>query len=196
MSGGGGKFEKLAAPERIERAKTKMEKVIDHFLYVLELHANNAYVVYSPILSSQIPTSYAASAFNIFQRSMHQIAVVRLDDYRPNHFAVFEHGHRKERSHARELRNGSGVLVGWVGSHMLPYVSNLDDLFGLSHTQQRTPSDQRFASAKLGIGARCIVLCHYSECVCFTKKQCSEGGLTQFGGVGQNGIEQAVEVAL
>ena len=71
-------FESLAAPERIERAKSKMQKVLDHFLYVLELHANNRYVVYSPILSSQIPTSYAANAFNVFQRSMHQIAIMRL----------------------------------------------------------------------------------------------------------------------
>ena len=71
-------FKNLGAPERIERAKAKIEKVLDHFLYALELHANNADVVYSSVLSSQIPTSYAANAFNVFQRSMHQIAVVRL----------------------------------------------------------------------------------------------------------------------
>jgi hypothetical protein len=68
----------LTARERIEKAKAKMERVLDHFLYLLELHANNTYVVYSPILSSQIPASYAANAFNVFQRSMHQIAIVRL----------------------------------------------------------------------------------------------------------------------
>jgi hypothetical protein len=71
-------FDNLPAPDRIERAKVKMEKVIDHFLHLLALHANNAHVVYSPILSAQIPTSYAANAFNVFQQSMHQIAVVRL----------------------------------------------------------------------------------------------------------------------
>lgn len=71
-------FENLANARRIELAKTKMEKVLDHFLYVLELHANNAFVVYSPILSSQIPTSYAANAFNVFQKSMYQIEIVRL----------------------------------------------------------------------------------------------------------------------
>src|SRR5262249_15751400 len=118
-----------------------------------------------------------------------------VDDYRANHFTVFEHRDHKERSHAADLRKSHGVLVGLVRSHMLPYVSNLDNLFGLSHSRYRTPSDQRLALAKLGKGARCIVLCHYTESVCFTKKQCSEVGLTQFRSVGQNGIEQAVQVA-
>ena len=71
-------FEKLDSARRIELAKAKMERVLDHFLYVLELHANNAFVVYSPALSSEIPASYAANAFNVFQKSMHQIEIVRL----------------------------------------------------------------------------------------------------------------------
>jgi len=71
-------FENMTPVERIELAKAKMEKVIDHFLYVLELHANNKFIIYSPILSRQIPTSYAANAFNVFQRGMHQIEIVRL----------------------------------------------------------------------------------------------------------------------
>lgn len=71
-------FEKLDGAKRIELAKAKMEKVLDHLLYLFELHANNAFVVYSPILSSQIPPSFAANAFNVFQRSMHQFEIVRL----------------------------------------------------------------------------------------------------------------------
>jgi hypothetical protein len=71
-------FECRAITERIELAKAKMEKVLNHFLYVVELHANNSFVVYSPTLASQIPSSYAASAFNVFQRSMHQIEILRL----------------------------------------------------------------------------------------------------------------------
>ena len=35
-------------------------------------------MVYSPILSSQIPPSFAANAFNVFQRGMHQFEIVRL----------------------------------------------------------------------------------------------------------------------
>ena len=71
-------FECRAITERIELAKARMEKVLNHFLYVVELHANNSFVVYSPTLASQIPSSYAASAFNVFQRSMHQIEILRL----------------------------------------------------------------------------------------------------------------------
>jgi AbiU2 len=71
-------IERLQKPERIRLAKAKMTKVLDHFLYVVELHANNSFVVFSPLLASQIPRSHAANAFNVFQRSMHQIEIVRL----------------------------------------------------------------------------------------------------------------------
>jgi hypothetical protein len=71
-------IERLPRPERIRLAKAKMTKVLEHFLYVVELHANNSFVVFSPLLASQIPRSYAANAFNVFQRSMHQIEIVRL----------------------------------------------------------------------------------------------------------------------
>jgi hypothetical protein len=47
----------LPRPERISLAKAKMKKIIDHFLYVVELHANNSFVVFSPLLASQIPRS-------------------------------------------------------------------------------------------------------------------------------------------
>jgi len=71
-------FENLGSAERIDLAKAKMPKVLDHLLYLLELHANNAHVVYSPLLSSQIPQSFGANAFNVFRRSMHQFEIVRL----------------------------------------------------------------------------------------------------------------------
>jgi hypothetical protein len=81
-------FEGLTVDKKIALAKEKMQKVLDHFLYVIELHANNAFVVYSDTLVSQIPTSFAANAFNVFQRSMHQIEIVRLcalwDSIKPN----------------------------------------------------------------------------------------------------------------
>jgi AbiU2 len=72
------KLEKLNLPERVKAAKEKTKRVIDHLLYLLELHENNAIVLYSPTLSSQIPTSYAANAFNVFQRGLHQFEIVRL----------------------------------------------------------------------------------------------------------------------
>jgi hypothetical protein len=71
-------FENLEGQARIELAKTKLNNVLGHFLYLLELHANNAHVVYSSLLSSQIPQSFAANAFNVFQRSMHRMEIVRL----------------------------------------------------------------------------------------------------------------------
>jgi hypothetical protein len=71
-------FENLGVAERIRIAKEKMERVVDHLLYLLELHENNAIVLYSPTLSSQIPTSFAANAFNVFQRGLHQFEIVRL----------------------------------------------------------------------------------------------------------------------
>jgi AbiU2 len=71
-------FEDMTAAERIQAAKEKTARVLDHLLYLLELHANNAHVVYSPLLSSQIPRSFAANAFDVLQRSMHQFEIVRL----------------------------------------------------------------------------------------------------------------------
>ena len=49
---------------------TKMERVLDHFLYVLELHANNEFIVYTTAPSRQIPQSFAANAFNVLQHSV------------------------------------------------------------------------------------------------------------------------------
>jgi hypothetical protein len=72
------KIAKLSIAERLAAAKAKTERVVDHLLYVLELHANNEIVVYSPTLRSQIPTSYAANAFIVFRHGLHQFEIVRL----------------------------------------------------------------------------------------------------------------------
>ena len=72
------KLKSLPPEQRVALAKAKMERVLDHFLYVLELHANNSFIVYSRVLAGQIPRSYAANAFKVFQRGMHQIEIVRL----------------------------------------------------------------------------------------------------------------------
>jgi hypothetical protein len=75
---GGTVFENTPRQDRIDLAKTRMRRVVDHLLYLIELHANNEYAVYSSTLSSQIPKSYAANAFFVFQRSMYQLEIVRL----------------------------------------------------------------------------------------------------------------------
>ena len=70
-------IEEISTQKRAEIAKAKMKRVLDHLLYVIEINANNEHVLYSDKLSSQIPSSYAANAFNVFQVSMHQIELVR-----------------------------------------------------------------------------------------------------------------------
>jgi hypothetical protein len=72
------KMIKMPIPERIRIAKEKTRRVVDHLHYLLELHENNAIVLYSPALSQQIPTSFAANAFKVFQDGMHQFEIVRL----------------------------------------------------------------------------------------------------------------------
>ena len=71
-------FENLTIAERVAEAKEKTRRVVDHLLYVLELHENNAIVLYSPTLSAQIPLSFAANAFKVFQQGLHQFEIVRL----------------------------------------------------------------------------------------------------------------------
>jgi hypothetical protein len=68
----------MPVPERVDVAKEKTRRVVDHVLYLLELHENNAIVLYSSTLSKQIPTSFAANAFNVFQQGLHQFELVRL----------------------------------------------------------------------------------------------------------------------
>jgi hypothetical protein len=72
------KIAKLSIVDRLAAAKAKTERLVDHLLYVLELHANNEIIVYSPTLRSQIPTSYAANAFIVFRHGLHQFEIVRL----------------------------------------------------------------------------------------------------------------------
>jgi hypothetical protein len=71
-------FEKMLVAERVRIAKEKTRRVVDHLHYLLELHENNAFVLYTDTLSKQIPTSFAANAFNVFQQGMHQFEIVRL----------------------------------------------------------------------------------------------------------------------
>ena len=71
-------FEHMTTAERIQAAKEKTERVVDHLLYLLALHENNAIIVYSDTLSSQIRLSLAANAFSVFRGGLHQFEIVRL----------------------------------------------------------------------------------------------------------------------
>jgi hypothetical protein len=70
--------EQLSLQERITAAKVKTARLVDHLVYLLALHENNAIVLYSEILSKQIPRSFAANAFNVFRSGLHQFEIVRL----------------------------------------------------------------------------------------------------------------------
>ena len=70
-------FEHMTTAD-IQAAKEKTERVVDHLLYPLALHENNAIIVYSNTLSSQIRYLHAANAFNVFRAGLHQFEIVRL----------------------------------------------------------------------------------------------------------------------
>jgi AbiU2 len=71
-------FEHLTTAKRIRAAKARTDRVIDHLLYLLALHENNAIITYSGTLSSQISLAHAAAAFNVFRRGLYQFEIVRL----------------------------------------------------------------------------------------------------------------------
>ena len=68
----------MATVGRVEAAKQTTERVVDHLFQLIALHENNAIVVYSDTLALQIPRSYAANAFNVFQQSLYRFEIVRL----------------------------------------------------------------------------------------------------------------------
>lgn len=69
---------RLADDQRLKRAKERTRRLVDHLSALFLMHEANSIVVYSSILGSQIPESYAAHAFNQFQRSMHLFEIGRL----------------------------------------------------------------------------------------------------------------------
>ena len=71
-------FGHMTTAQRIQAAKVKTERVVEHLLYLLALHENNAIIVYSDTLSSQIRRSLAANAFSVFHGGLHQFEIVRL----------------------------------------------------------------------------------------------------------------------
>lgn len=68
----------LDSLERVERAKKVIKELTYRIHDVIQLYASIEIVVYSDSLSSQIPPSYAAHAFNNFQSSLHNYLFIRL----------------------------------------------------------------------------------------------------------------------
>lgn len=68
----------LSNTDRLVLAKARADKLVNHIATLFLMHEANAIVIYSDQLVGQIPPSYAAHAFNQFQRSMHLFEIVRL----------------------------------------------------------------------------------------------------------------------
>jgi hypothetical protein len=71
-------FEHLTTAKRIQAAKAKTDQVVDHLLYLLALHENNAIITYSGALSSQIKLAHAAEAFKVLRTGLYNFEIVRL----------------------------------------------------------------------------------------------------------------------
>ena len=71
-------LDRMSTDERADKAKLKIKQVVDRISGLLALAESNALIVYSPLLSSQIPPSTAGHAFNVFQRAMHGFEIVQL----------------------------------------------------------------------------------------------------------------------
>jgi hypothetical protein len=73
--------QKIAAMDSLERflqAQGKIQWMVEELIALIALHENNALITYSPLLSGQLPRSYAARAFNVVQESIHRYEIIRL----------------------------------------------------------------------------------------------------------------------
>ena len=71
-------LDQMSPRDRADKAKLKIKLVVDRISGLLALAESNALIVYSPLLSGQIPASTAGHAFNVFQRAMHGFEIVQL----------------------------------------------------------------------------------------------------------------------
>ena len=68
----------MTVTDRIAAAKVKTDAVVNHLLWQIALRENNAIVLYSDVLSSQISGSRAVEAFKIFRSGLHLFEIIRL----------------------------------------------------------------------------------------------------------------------
>jgi len=67
----------LETAQRIELAKAKTNRLVENLIALFPVHEANQIIVYTPQLASQIPTSYAANAYNSFVDASLRFEVVR-----------------------------------------------------------------------------------------------------------------------
>lgn len=68
----------MTVPDRVDLAQVKITNVVNRITGLLAMAEQNALIVYSPMLSHQIPPSTAGHAFNVFQKAMHSYEIVQL----------------------------------------------------------------------------------------------------------------------
>ncbi len=68
----------LSVDERLQQAKSKTELLVGHALQLMSIHEANRIAVYSDVLSSQIPRSRAAVAFNLFVEMSIKAGLIQL----------------------------------------------------------------------------------------------------------------------
>ena len=71
-------IEKMCPAQRCERAKTVLAGLNPRLIEAIGLNQANKIILFSDTLSKQIPESYAANAFNLFQDSLFRIEVITL----------------------------------------------------------------------------------------------------------------------
>ncbi|MGE0769052.1 MAG: hypothetical protein AB7L90_21625 [Hyphomicrobiaceae bacterium] len=64
--------------QRIALAKSKVNRLVDVTLRLLRLRASNEILVYSGLIATQVPSSYAAHTFNEIQSVMFDHELIRL----------------------------------------------------------------------------------------------------------------------
>ncbi|MBY0612460.1 MAG: hypothetical protein K2P80_09770 [Beijerinckiaceae bacterium] len=69
---------KLTIDGRIKILKEKTEKLVDHLQFLLAIQESNRILVFSDLISKQIPQSLAINTFNMLQRSQYDYQLVRL----------------------------------------------------------------------------------------------------------------------
>lgn len=85
-------FSRMSTSERFSLAEEKTRRIANELRWLVDLHENNALVVYSPLLAHQIPKSFAAKAFKVVQDSMVYLEIIRLcalwDNPDPVNFSI------------------------------------------------------------------------------------------------------------
>ena len=71
-------FDEMNLRERVDLAKLRMNRVVDHIQNLIALRENNEVILYSRLLVDQIPKSHAAKAFNSFRDAVFRFEIVRL----------------------------------------------------------------------------------------------------------------------